>query len=408
MADTINFEITTSQPEVAATLEDLRYLVFQGMKGDQGDQGAPGVPGADGADGADGLNGVSPTVAITNITGGHRVTITDEEHPTGQSFAVMNGSGIPDDVKTALLNCFENVAWINDQGQTYYDALYAALYPPVDVLSISAVFTQGEAVIYDTDSLDTLKQYLTVTATYDDTSTGVVTNYTLSGTLAVGTSTITVLYGGKTTTFIVTVTESALPSSYQKVEYIQSTGTQYILFNSILSGDSETRTQYSFDIEFAFDSWKSSYATNIFAGFSTDSGSWLGYLNGVLAIGIGGSSGQYFGDLDTSKHSYQFYYDSGVCNVVRDDETTISRALSVQNETAPFSLFTAAATGAQNTKFAAIGKIYSCTVYTGETETLNLIPCYRKADNVIGMYDTVTETFFTNSGTGTFSKGSDV
>lgn len=111
------------------------------------------------------------------------------------------GAGLSDDAKAALLACFRNVAWINDQGQTYYDALYAALYPPADLVSISAAFNQGSAVIYDTDSLDTLKQYLTVTAHMSDSTTRTVTNYTLSGTLTEGTSTITVLYGGKSTTF---------------------------------------------------------------------------------------------------------------------------------------------------------------------------------------------------------------
>lgn len=75
------------------------------------------------------------------------------------------------------------------------------------VSSISAVFVQGQNIIYDTDSLDTLRQYLTVTATYSDSSTAAVTNYTLSGTLAEGTSTITVSYGGQTDTFDVTVSQ---------------------------------------------------------------------------------------------------------------------------------------------------------------------------------------------------------
>lgn len=78
--------------------------------------------------------------------------------------------------------------------------------------SISAVFTQGQAVIYNTDSLDTLKQYLVVTAYYDDTSSEVLASsaYTLSGTLTVGTSTITASYGGKSDTFNVTVTNNSL------------------------------------------------------------------------------------------------------------------------------------------------------------------------------------------------------
>lgn len=38
----------------------------------------------------------------------------------------------------------------------------------------------------------------------------------------------------------------------------------------------------------------------------------------------------------------------------------------------------------------------------------NFIPCYRKADGVIGMYELITKTFFTNSGSGSFTKGADV
>ena len=41
-------------------------------------------------------------------------------------------------------------------------------------------------------------------------------------------------------------------------------------------------------------------------------------------------------------------------------------------------------------------------------DLLELIPCYRKSDNVIGMYDLVSGTFFTNAGTGTFTKGGNV
>lgn len=60
---------------------DLGYIL-QGPEGEQGPAGE---------DGADGQDGVSPTVTITTITGGHTVTITDAEHPSGQSFSVMDG-----------------------------------------------------------------------------------------------------------------------------------------------------------------------------------------------------------------------------------------------------------------------------------------------------------------------------
>lgn len=114
--------------------------------------------------------------------------------------------GLSEDAKVALLNCFRFVAWINGNGQAYYDALYDALYPDTGLARIAAVFTQGSAVIYDDVSLNTLKPYLTVTAYYNNGTSRRIFDYALSGTLEAGTSTITVLYNGKTTTFNVSVT----------------------------------------------------------------------------------------------------------------------------------------------------------------------------------------------------------
>ena len=52
--------------------------------------------GPQGPQGAAGNDGVSPGVVITNIAGGHRVTITDAAHPAGQSFDVLDGGGSGD------------------------------------------------------------------------------------------------------------------------------------------------------------------------------------------------------------------------------------------------------------------------------------------------------------------------
>ena len=53
--------------------------------------GQPGKDGKNGADGKNGQNGVSPEVTIATITGGHSVTITDADNPSGQTFNVMDG-----------------------------------------------------------------------------------------------------------------------------------------------------------------------------------------------------------------------------------------------------------------------------------------------------------------------------
>ena len=125
---------------------------------------------------------------------------------TAYEFGTARGGGLTTEIKSALLACFQHVAWAGDDGQDYYDALDAALNPPATLASISAVYTQSGAV-YTADSLDSLKPDLVVTATYDDSTTAVVTAYTLSGTLTAGISTITVSYGGKTDAFTVSVTE---------------------------------------------------------------------------------------------------------------------------------------------------------------------------------------------------------
>lgn len=107
--------------------------------------------------------------------------------------------------KSALLDIAEHVAYIDANGQSYYNALDAALNAKA-LLSITAVYTQS-GTVYDTDSLDSLKTDLVVTAYYDDgTSADVTSASTLSGTLTVGTSTITVTYQEMTAQFTVNVT----------------------------------------------------------------------------------------------------------------------------------------------------------------------------------------------------------
>lgn len=121
----------------------------------------------------------------------------------GNNNSDKESGDMTNDAKNALLAIFQKVAYVDNDGQSYYNELQEALFN-VTVLSITAVFEQGSAVIYTNDTLDDLKQYLTVTAQYDDGTSGVVTGYTLSGELTAGTNTITVTYNQQTTTFTVT------------------------------------------------------------------------------------------------------------------------------------------------------------------------------------------------------------
>lgn len=65
----------------------------QGPQGERGPKGDDGEQGPQGETGPKGDDGVSPSVTITTIPGGHRITITDAGHPSGQSFDVLDGTG---------------------------------------------------------------------------------------------------------------------------------------------------------------------------------------------------------------------------------------------------------------------------------------------------------------------------
>ena len=326
------------------------------------------------------------------------------------------GKTLSKSVKNAFLDLFAHVAYTDGNAQQYIDALKSAWGITATLSAITAVFAQGSAVIMEGDDLDTLKTYLTVNGIYvedGNTFEDEVTGYTLSGTLSEGESTITVTYNGLTTTFVVVVT-SSLPSAYKKVEWIGTTGTQAIMFPSIIATTTAELEKYEFDIDFKFDQWQSSAATNIAASFSSYGGCWIGYNNNVGNIAMGTTSGMYFTDNQpTERHQYHYSFENGAGKFKRDDNVSITRAFSSPSYSAVFALFcsTVKYEGGStyfNDEFKFIGKLYGMTMtYEGEP-LLELIPCYRKSDNVIGLYDMVGGTFYTNNGTGTFTKGDDV
>lgn len=81
----ITFEwIGTEGTQQTSTLD-----VMNGHDGDKGDPGYTPVKGTDYFDGKDGDPGYSPTITVTNIAGGHKVTVTNEDEST--SFNVMDG-----------------------------------------------------------------------------------------------------------------------------------------------------------------------------------------------------------------------------------------------------------------------------------------------------------------------------
>ena len=193
---------------------------------------------------------------------------------------------------------------------------------------------------------------------------------------------------------------SYLPSLYQQVEYIESSGTQYI--DSGIVSSTSIRTI----IDHEYTSFNNRY--NRLFGTTGTNGSQYGCRSSSE------SSGTYYLELPNSNTT------TTQTNIVLNQRHILdfnnSGAINLDGTQIGTITTTPSATGSQNISIfrqlgqgtSASAKIYSCKMYDGTILIRNFIPCYRKTDNVIGLYDTVGGQFYVNAGTGTFTKGSDM
>lgn len=311
------------------------------------------------------------------------------------------GSGLTEDVKQAILDCFNHVAWTDEHGQDYVDELEAAFYP---LSYITAVYTQS-GTVYATDSLDSLRADLVVTAFYQGGDSKTVTDYTLSGTLTVGTSTITVSYNGKTTTFDVVVTESPfLPTAYQQVEYIANPSNAYFVTNIAVPLGYKLHAK-------AFWTEKGSAGQSVCGGVNnnfnrslffysaTDDrvGCWYGHTNNFVEV-LGYTSEPV--EVETVMTS------SNISINAKNSRSENAKTTHAQaTKTNQLEVFRTSELAPGNF----VGRIYFIEVLdTEDIATAKLIPCYRKEDGVVGMYDVVNNTFYSSANSTAFTKGGNV
>ena len=195
--------------------EDADLGRFQGNDGQKGDKGEKGDKGDKGDTGDPGEDGGWYTPAVTQPDSSTmRVSFSPsrEDMPEVDPAEITlpsGGTGLTSAEKTAMLTLFKAAAYTADVSGTItsLETLWGGGgesgggETEVTLSSISAVYSGGDVTV-GTDV--TKLSDIVVTATYSDGSTKAVTDYTLSGTIAEGSNTITVSYGGKTTTFTVT------------------------------------------------------------------------------------------------------------------------------------------------------------------------------------------------------------
>jgi len=183
---------------------------------------------------------------------------------------------------------------------------------------------------------------------------------------------------------------------YTPLQYIQSSGTQYIDLN--FRGDLNATTLV-FQVVTAF----VAHGASDYSLHGT--GNWyLGWRKSDTQVVFGAAS-TYLTSItgDTAPHTFYLNCLQGKYGYDTQSWTFTAREKAVEN---PMLLF-----GWQSDMLFS-AKVYECYIYNGyesDGTTLHLvrhlIPVKRNSDDEVCMYDTVSATFFTNQGTGSFIAG---
>ena len=191
--------------------------------------------------------------------------------------------------------------------------------------------------------------------------------------------------------------QSILPSGYTQVDYITSDGNSYIDTGKTLGDNFKIETKFihnqqSSNEQPIISTWVQSFqwfnlyiASNNQLRFYATGNNMTS--NPTLTIG----------NINTVSYSRNSNEWVGTLN---GETVTFNTNISADNPTT----FKILSRG--DVTLGSYVSIYRLKLFENNILTMDLIPCYRNNDNVIGMYDIVNNIFYTNSGTGNFTYGS--
>lgn len=206
-----------------------------------------------------------------------------------------------------------------------------------------------------------------------------------------------------------------LPAGYQEVEWIGCSGSQYIQTNYIIGIPTSLLCKVGFMTQNA--------------GTVDRPIVWLKNTNGptnpqstykfpnvyrgkIEVAGYGINNTNAFAAQDDKKIEMEFDYRDGSQIIRRSgaSDLTYSNNKPTQASTKPIRILCSdrfdVSSFPNQSNFS--GRLYYFYYRQDDVDVFDMIPCYRMSDGEIGMYDLVSNTFFTNAGTGTFTKGADV
>lgn len=184
---------------------------------------------------------------------------------------------------------------------------------------------------------------------------------------------------------------SRLPDGYTEVQYIQSSGTQYV--DTGFVPDEKTRLLMDAQLTAT-----SGYPSLFGARSQNTKMFWL-YANTATSIIFGFGSNK---PSATCTMSDRLSVDADKNTLTVNGSVLVTATASTF--TAAGNLYLCAANNAGKLQYAASMKLYACRIYDNGTLALNFIPC-KNAAGAVGLYDTVGAEFYPNAGTGSFTAG---
>lgn len=189
--------------------------------------------------------------------------------------------------------------------------------------------------------------------------------------------------------------KAMLPPEYQQVEYLQSSGYQYIA-TGVYNAD-------GLDVTFQSTSRGSHGVAGYYLSNNTTNNRLSVAELQEYRVFMASSDGNYFSvAVDSYKHRVYF---GAYTNWAVYWDDVYKKTIAKQTTSTNYEAFLFRSQAMPNSNGL---KIYFCSIYIGTTKARDYIPCYRKSDNKPGMYDLVTNTFYTNAGTGEFTVGNNI
>lgn len=198
-----------------------------------------------------------------------------------------------------------------------------------------------------------------------------------------------------------------LPEEYQRVEYIESSGTQFIelpigfyptdtIHLKGANHQNNTNDKYLVTPK----TWNNNRNRFALFGITRTVASYIGTGFGFGDVGTANTFYSPIKQLDNQIH--KVFYKNKVSAIDNPAIGAIAcNDIVFGSETANLKLFYG-----YNSNTA--GKICYYIHEKADGRKLALYACYRKSDGVIGMYDVENDVFYTNDGTGDFIKGADI